>query len=146
MARIRVSAILPAPREVVWRSLEAIPSHVDWMADAVAIRFVTDRHRGVGTTFECDTKVGPIRMTDVMEITDWVPGKVMGVRHTGIVQGEGRFTLRKARGGRTQLEWRERLRFPWWLGGPVGAMVAKPILRRIWRGNLARLSEHLADP
>ena len=43
------------------------------MADAVAIRFETEQTRGVGTKFLCDTKVGPIRLTDQMEITEWQP-------------------------------------------------------------------------
>ena len=86
------------------------------------------RRRPAGTTFECDTKVGPFKLTDVMEITEWSPGKVMGVRHTGLVTGTGRFTLKKATGGRTQFQWKEKLVFPWWMGGPVGAFVSKPVL------------------
>ena len=93
-----------------------------------AIRFLSDQRSGVGTRFECDTKIGPFTTTDVMEITEWVPGKAMGVRHSGVVTGTGRFTLKKARGGRTQFQWRERLVFPLWLGGPVGAFAAKPVL------------------
>src|SRR3546814_15988908 len=96
------------------------------MADAVAIRFLTDQRSGVGTTFECDTKVGPIRLTDVMEITEWRPGQAMGVRHTGIVTGTGRFTLKKARGGRTQFPWKAKIVDPIWLGGPVAALVDTP--------------------
>src|SRR3546814_14870314 len=75
--------MLAAPPDAVWRDLEDLATHSEWMADAVAIRFLTDQRSGVGTTFECDTKVGPIRLTDVMEITEWRPGKAMGVRHTG---------------------------------------------------------------
>ena len=45
------------------------------------------RRSGVGTRFECDTKIGPITLTDVMEITEWKPGKAMGVRHTGLITG-----------------------------------------------------------
>src|SRR3546814_19741659 len=89
--------MLAAPPDAVWRDLEDLATHSEWMADAVAIRFLTDQRSGVGTTFECDTKVGPIRLTDVMEITEWRPGKAMGVRHTGIVPGTGRFTLKNGR-------------------------------------------------
>ena len=141
VARIRVSTILEAPPDRVWADLADVGSHVEWMADAVAIRFLSDQTTGVGTRFECDTKVGPLRTTDVMEITEWVPGKVMGVRHTGMVTGTGRFTLKKARGRRTQFQWKERLTFPMWMGGPVGAFAAKPVLRWVWRRNLTRLAQ-----
>lgn len=140
MGRVRVSTIIDAPPAAVWDEVRHLERHVDWMADAVAIRFVSDRRHGVGTVFECDTKVGPVRLTDVMEITEWRDGKSIGVRHVGLVTGTGRFTLTKARGGRTRFTWNERLRFPWWLGGPVGALVGgRVVLRRIWRRNLAVL-------
>jgi carbon monoxide dehydrogenase subunit G len=142
---IRVTTMLAAPPEAVWADVQDIASHVEWMADAEAIRFLGDQRSGVGTRFECDTKVGPFRLTDVMEITDWVPGKVMGVRHTGVVTGTGRFTLKKARGGRTQFQWKEKLAYPWWLGGPVGAFLSKPVLRWVWRRNLDRLAGRFAQ-
>lgn len=123
----------------MWRDLQDISSHEQWMEDAVAIRFLTDQRTGVGTRFECDTKVGPLRLTDVMEITEWAPGKAMGVRHTGLVTGTGTFTLKKARGGRTAFQWREKLRFPIWMGGPLGAFAAKPVLSWVWRRNLRNL-------
>ena len=48
----------------------------------------------------------------------------MGVRHTGMVTGTGRFTLTPIDlGRRTRFSWDEALRFPWWLGGPLGALV-----------------------
>jgi carbon monoxide dehydrogenase subunit G len=139
--KIRVTTMLDAAPDRVWADLADIGSHVEWMADASAIRIVGDQTSGVGTTFECATKIGPFRLTDVMEITEWVPGKVMGVRHTGVVTGTGRFRLRKARHGRTQLQWSEKLAFPAWMGGPVGAFAAKPVLRWVWRRNLTRLAD-----
>ena len=139
MAKIRVRTTLPAPPRVVWHDLQDISSHQEWMLDAAEIRFLTGQRSGVGTRFECVTKVGPIRLTDLMEITEWEPGRVMGVDHTGVVSGTGRFTLRRMRGGRTRFVWREKLRFPWWLGGPVGAFLAKPVLSLIWRRNLKNL-------
>lgn len=139
MGRIRVSTVIDAPPATVWRTLEDVGSHVEWMADAEAIRFRTERRAGRGTVFECDTRVGPITLTDVMEITRWSPRRAMGVRHTGVVTGTGRFTLRPTRGGRTRFTWRERLHFPWWLGGPVGGVIGAEVLRLIWKGNLRRL-------
>lgn len=141
MARIRVRTILDASPTAVWRDLQDIGSHAEWMEDAVAIRFLTAQTSGVGTRFDCDTKIGPFRLTDQMEITEWSPGKAMGVRHTGLVTGTGTFTLKKIRGGRTRFEWREKLRFPIWLGGPFGALAAKPVLRWVWRRNLRNLAE-----
>lgn len=141
MARIRVTTMLDAPPDVVWADLQDINSHPQWMADAVGIRFLTSQTSGAGTTFECDTKVGPFRLTDVMEITEWRPGKAMGVTHTGLVTGTGRFTLKKARGGRTQFQWKERLVFPLWMGGPVGALVSKPVLTWVWRRSMRNLQQ-----
>ena len=136
MGRIRVSTVIDAPPPQVWDEVRHVERHVDWMADAVEIRFTSRRRTGVGTTFDCLTKVGPIRLTDKMEITDWRDGKLMGVRHVGLVTGTGRFTLTKARGGRTRFTWDERLQFPWWLGGPVGGVVGGRVMRLIWKRNL----------
>jgi uncharacterized protein YndB with AHSA1/START domain len=138
--RIRVSTVLDAPPAQVWRLLRDIESHVEWMHDAVAIRFTSDAHRGVGTTFDCDTKVGPLRLTDRMEITEWVDAKVMGVRHVGVVTGTGRFTLDPVGLHHTEFTWDERLEFPWWMGGTLGAFVGAPVLRQIWTRNLRALA------
>ncbi len=133
--RIRVSVLLQAPPEAVWDDVRDLSSHVEWMADAESVTFLSDRREGVGTTFDCRTRVGPIRLTDRMEITEWEPERAMGVRHTGLVTGSGRFTLRRRLGGRTRFTWREQLDVPWWLGGPL----ATPVLFLIWRRNLRRL-------
>lgn|SRR5690242_14997515 len=141
MARIRVSTTIDAPPRDVWAAIEDVSSHVTWMNDAVAIRFTTRRTQGVGAAFECDTKVGPFRLTDLMAITEWKPGRVMGVRHEGLVTGSGRFTLRRRRGGRTRFTWDERLRVPWKLGGPIGGAGTAVILRRVWAKNLRNLKQ-----
>ncbi len=141
MARISVSIEIDATPERVWNVVEPIERHVDWMHDAVAIRFVTDQTRGVGTKFLCDTRVGPIKLVDEMEITEWRPGAAMGVRHTGVVTGTGVFSLTPidlAR--RTRFTWAEELIFPWWLGGPIGAWIGgKLVMGAIWRRNLRDL-------
>jgi len=125
----------------VWEIVEPVEHHVEWMHDAVAIRFTGEQTRGEGTEFLCDTKVGPFSLVDRMEITEWVPGEVMGVRHTGLVTGVGRFTLEPIDlGRRTRFTWAEDLTFPWWMGGPLGAWIGgKVALGPIWRRNLKNL-------
>jgi hypothetical protein len=143
MARIRVATVIDAPPRSVWASIRDIATHVGWMEDAVAIRFTSPERAGVGTTFECDTRVGPFRLTDLMEVTEWNERKRMGIRHVGLVTGSGRFTLRRARGGRTRFTWDEKLRFPWWMGGPVGGAFGTKLLRQIWRRNLRNLKRQV---
>jgi hypothetical protein len=139
MAGIRVSTVIDATPAEVWDVVRHVEDHVDWMHDAVAIRFTSRSTSGVGTTFDCDTRVGPFRLTDKMEITRWKPRKAMGVRHVGMVTGTGQFTLKALRGGRTRFTWKERLFFPWWMGGPFGAVVGGEVLRMIWKRNLKGL-------
>jgi carbon monoxide dehydrogenase subunit G len=135
---IAVRRTVHADVETVWDSLADIESHVEWMADARAIRFTSPATEGVGTTFDCDTKVGPLRLVDKMEITEWEPAHSMAVRHVGLVTGEGRFTLYPARSG-TVLSWEETLHFPWW----IPSLPAAAVLRVLWRGNLRRFERSL---
>lgn len=142
MSRLTVAVEIAASPAAVWEVVERVEDHVAWMADAVDIRFENEQHRGTGTSFVCDTKVGPIKLIDRMEITEWEPGAAMGVRHVGVVSGTGRFTLTPIDlGRRTRFSWEESLRFPWWLGGRLGEFVGRPVLRRIWQGNLNRLKQ-----
>jgi hypothetical protein len=140
VSHIAVSVVLAASPETVWNIIEPVERHVDWMADAEAITFDSEQTRGVGTRFTCLTKVGPIRLRDHMEITEWEPGRCMGVQHRGLVVGSGRFTL-TAQGNDTLFAWEEDLTFPWWLGGQLGSAIGgKLVLSSIWKRNLRRLA------
>ena len=148
MSRIEVSIEIDATAGRVWEIVEPVENHVDWMHDAVAIRFQTDQRRGVGTTFLCDTKVGPIKLVDKMEITEWEPERAMGVRHTGLVTGTGTFTLTPIdMDRRTRFAWAEELTFPWWLGGKLGEVIgANFVMKAIWRRNLKGLKALVEAP
>lgn len=143
MRRVRVTTLVDAPPPAVWEKLRDIASHVSWMEDAVAIRFTSPSREGAGTTFDCDTKVGPFRVTDRLEVTEWSEGEAIGIRHVGVVSGSGRFAVTGTGDGRTELTWDERLGFPWWMGGPAGAAVAALVLRPLWRRNLARFKREV---
>lgn len=139
MARIRVSTTIEAPLDSVWEYVRRIESHTEWMADAESISFHGSQTEGVGTAFDCLTRVGPLRLNDAMVVTEWAEKKAIGVRHTGLVTGEGRFTLAPAGTERTEFCWTEELQFPWWLGGLLGDIVGGRILEWVWRRNLKNL-------
>ena len=152
MSDVKVSIDIDASPAKVWETIEPIERHIDWMADAVAIRFETEQTRGIGTSFLCDTKIGPIRLTDKMQITEWQPALdggdgataqdgAMGVRHVGVVTGSGVLHVAPIEGGeRTRFTWIEDLDFPWYFGGRFGEVVGgKLVLGPIWNRNLKRL-------
>ena len=145
MTQIRVAITIDAAPAKVWADVRDIASHTSWMADAEAIRFTSASTKGVGTTFDCETRVGPLHLTDRMEVTEWVEGSTMGIRHVGVVTGTGRFTLAPTDRGGTRFAWEEDLTFPWWLGGRLGGLVGGRILRMIWRRNLRALKARIED-
>ena len=139
MITIRICTTIVASPAEVWAAVERIESHTDWMQDAVSITFRSAQLDGVGAEFDCLTRVGPLHTTDHFVVTEWRPGEAMGISHRGSVTGEGAFHLYPWGERATQFCWEENLRFPWWLGGIAGERLGRPILRRVWQGNLARL-------
>ena len=101
----------------------------DWTAAA----------RGILANEKPDVIVVMMGLNDRMTITEWEPERSMGIEHRGLVTGQGRFRL-QGFGDRTRFTWTEQLQFPWWLGGRVGALAAKPVLRHVWRRNLRTLA------
>jgi Polyketide cyclase / dehydrase and lipid transport len=126
----------------VWAELADLGSHADWMGDAVEVEFEDGPTSGLGTRMRVPTRFGPFRTSDEMTVVEWLEGRVIGVEHRGAVSGTGRFEIAPENGG-TRLIWTETLSFPWWLGGPIGAWIARPIMRAMWRKNLSRLGDRL---
>ncbi len=140
MAGITVSIDINAPIERVWDRLSDLSSHSEWMQDAESIEFLTERREGVGTAIRVMTRVGPLRTADILEVTAWEPPSTLAVLHRGVVTGVGRFALTEIDTG-TRFAWSETLSFPWWAGGPIAGIAARPVLRSIWRRNLVRFRD-----
>jgi hypothetical protein len=116
------------------------------MADAHSIEFPGGTHRGVGTRMEVETRFGPLRTTDLMEVTAWEPGRRIVVDHRGLFTGRGEFLLEPDDAGSTRFTWTEHIEFPWYFGGRAGALLARPIFRRVWSRNLNRLRNRFTTP
>ena len=143
MARVRVSVVIDAAPRRVWDEISDIARQVEWMVDAKSIRFTSHQRTGVGTTFDCVTGYGPIRVTDHIEVTEWDDGRTIGVRHSGLVTGTGRLMVRRRLRGGTRFTWVERIKLPWVLGGPVTGLVASPVLAAVWRRSLHNLRSRI---
>jgi hypothetical protein len=63
----------------------------------------------------------------------------MVVTHIGAVGGAGQFDLEQV-GSRTRLVWTESLTFPWYFGGGLGLILARPILQRVFAANMRRFA------
>ena len=129
-----------APPGFVWKHLSDLSSHSEWMSDAASITFETEQRRGVGTRMRVPTRVGPLRVIDIMEVDRWTEARTIGVRRLGRIGGWGRFDLSPCPGG-SRLNLTESLGFPWYMGGRLAARLARPVLGWIFASNLRRFRD-----
>lgn len=141
---IEVSIDIPAPPQEVWGFAADLARNAEWMADAKSITFTSAQTEGVGTTFECVTKVGPLQTKDQIEVVEWDPPRVLGIQHQGAVHGVGRFTLDPIEDG-TRFTWTEDLSMPWYFGARLGRQPAAMVLERVWRRNLRTLRARILE-
>ena len=137
--RIKVSTIINKPLQIVWDEVKIMENHVNWMQDAANIDFLSENNSGINTKMKVLTKVGPIKLNDVITVTRWDEMKSIGVIHEGIVTGEGVFFLSSVDEDSTKFEWVEELKFPIYLGGPIGEFFGGLLLKQIWKKNLENL-------
>lgn len=143
MATAVSSIYIDAPLRVVWDAVADLGSHAEWMADAESVTVEGDA--GPGARMSVETRIGPVRTIDLLQVTEWEEQRLLGVRHVGLVTGAGRFELTPME-GRTRLRWSEELSFPLRAGGVVTAVVARPVLGWVWRRNLRTLAASLESP
>jgi len=139
--RIETSIIINKPLDTVWQEVKVMENHVNWMEDAVKIDILSENNSGIDTKMNVLTKVGPIKLTDIITVTEWKEKESIGVIHEGIVTGEGIFYLKALNESQTEFKWEETLKFPVYLGGAIGEFFGGYVLRYIWKKNLKNLKE-----
>jgi hypothetical protein len=141
---IVVSAEVDAPIEVVWAVAADVERQPEWMAEMSDLRMETPPPLGVGSRGSATVSVAGFSTTDPVTVTEFEPPRRFGVRHEGRIHGDGLISLAaKAAVGPTIVEWRERLLppvFPY-----LGAIVMRPVLRRVFRDDLERLAAMVED-
>ena len=137
--RIEVSITINKPIEVVWNEVKVMENHVNWMQDAEKIDFLSENTFGLNTKMKVLTKVGPFSLNDIITVTEWKEMESIAVIHEGIVTGEGVFNLSEVDNTTTKFQWVETLKFPIYLGGPIGEIFGGIVLKYIWKKNLNNL-------
>lgn len=151
MARreITVSVDIDAPVETVWAVVTDWESQGDWML-GTDVKVTRGDGRSVGSEIAATTGIGPLGVTDTMEVVGWDPPHRATVKHTGrIVRGSGVFSVseREGTGGReaATFHWSELLDLPL---GPLGALgwpVVRPGFALGLRRSLDAMARHCEE-
>ena len=140
MARIEVTTHVEASPQRVWDVLTDWERQAEWMADVRHLTVVSEQREGTGVALRANTDILGFMVRDELEVTQWEPPSVLGVRHLGrLIAGVAAFELTPTAAG-TRLVWWEEASVP--LGGvgdAVAELVLVPWIRRVFRRSVAHL-------
>lgn len=142
MAFFRVLTSIAASPSRVWELLADWEGSSEWMVDATTVEVLGQQREGVGTRVKAVTVIAGVPLTDVMEVVEWEPHRVLGVRHEGWpIRGLAWFELREASDGATFFEWAEELDPPLGPLGELGSMILRRPIERVLRKSAHKLKE-----
>ncbi|MGW7384943.1 SRPBCC family protein [Streptomyces sp. NPDC054794] len=116
MAIFLLERTAPLPIDEAWRRLTEWPRHAGTVP-LTRVVVTTEPPTRQGTRFVARTGLGPLSLSDPMEVTVWrpphdgEPGLCRLVKRGRTVLGWAELEVRPGPGGRTRVLWREELRF-----------------------------------
>jgi hypothetical protein len=135
---LEMLVVVDVPIEAVWDVIADVPRQLEWMRDMKSVRIDTPGTIGVGMRAEATVRVLGIPVTDPVIIVGFEPPHRYAIRHLGLFEGDGVFTLEAGADGTTTIvRWEERLEAP--LLPDLGAIVQAPILRAVFQADLVRM-------
>jgi carbon monoxide dehydrogenase subunit G len=134
---IEVSDTMPGSPDVVWASITDWEHQDDWMLEASDFEVIGDQREGVGVEARATVRIAGIKTSDRVRVSMWEPPRILVIDHLGWVKGTGEIQLHPVSEG-TRMRWKETLLPPAKLGpvGRFGLVVARPLMRRIFRRDL----------
>lgn len=130
----RVELTIPVdvavPAETVWRKVTDWAGQGEWMLGTRVRPTSGGGGRRLGATLEAVTGVGPLAVTDRMEVVEWTPPRRCVVRHLGpVVRGEGVFEVSPLGAECSRFSWSELLDLPLGRLGALGWPLVRPAFR-----------------
>jgi uncharacterized membrane protein len=135
---LEMSMGIRAPAEVVWSYLVDWENLDRWMTEAKGFKVTSEHRRGVGVTAQATITIAGITTTDPVRVTRWEAPSVLEIEHLGWVKGFGLMQCVPEWSG-TRMLWKETLNPPLGVLGAVGIRVFKPMMRRVFKKDLALL-------
>lgn len=146
MARIEVITHVEAPPERVWEVLVDWEGQARWMADVSHVEVLSERREGTGVRVRCRTNILGTPLNDDLEVTEWSPDQVLGVRHLGrLIRGIAAFELQPTAYGTRVLWWEEAEAPLGAVGDAFAGIIIVPWVARMFRRNLSRLKRVCED-
>ncbi|GIU98347.1 MAG: hypothetical protein KatS3mg013_2150 [Actinomycetota bacterium] len=131
---------LPVSQARAWAFLVDWERQADWMLDADRVRVLTSERSGVGVRLAVPTRVlGLPLLEERLEVVVWDPPRRLVVAHRRFVAGEGEWRLDPASSGGTRFSWREELRLPIPVLGPLALLAYRPVLGALMARSMHRL-------
>jgi len=129
------------PLDTVWAYASNIERQPEWMHEMKRVEMLTPPPVAPGSRGRATVRIFGISTTDDVVITRFEPPHTFAIRHEGRFVGEGLLKFSTLGPTRTRIDWMEYLRPP--LLPNLGGYIQRPILRSIFRADLANLKEIL---
>ncbi|MHB8876993.1 MAG: SRPBCC family protein [Myxococcaceae bacterium] len=143
MGRVARDIELGAGRDAVWGFItdpRHFPDYVDGYAGGVA---TSAEPVGLGARYEWWGRVGPLRLTSIEQVVEWVPGE--RVRYQGQLSSvpfRSAMELAEVTARRTRLTVTIDFDVPSWLGGRVAErLIVASVVEGSVRRSLARVAQ-----
>ena len=138
--RVSANMQMPAPMELVWSIVSDPERQLDFMHGLTRWEIDSKIRAGLGARYRMLFRIGSAEVGGLVEIVEWsAPSDLAWTSVTGLDQ-RGRWRLRSARNGATQVEF--RLAYGVAGSGPWG-WVAERVAAPVVAGHLRRSLEQL---
>jgi hypothetical protein len=151
---LSVPVDVDAPAQVVWAYVTDWERQGEWML-GTRVRVTGGDGRGVGTTLRAVTGIGPLGVSDTMEVVEFREGSDRSghddrwraaVRHTGrVIRGEGFFAVDELGPQRSRFTFTELIDLPLGALGRLGWPLARPVIRAGFVVSLRRMADRCAE-
>jgi uncharacterized membrane protein len=127
MVEIHHEAYCAAPLEVAFGYVDDYRTATNWMFGLTSFEPVGETSHGLGAVFDATFAVKPVKLSSVIEVTEWVRDQVVAFDSVDGFSNDSVWRFSAAGPTRTKIEIRFRYQLPGGVGGRVLGKALGPI-------------------